>query len=313
MSQALKSKSKEGLKLKGREIEKEKETEKEELKARKELDGKDKKDKEGKDLETKGSNPLFDSILQQVVGLLAIVITDRDGVILFKSYTPSFAAQLASEKEKEKSISTLATTGPSASFEDYQRENGEEEDDSSRINETEDDERDDEKEKWEGGSGISGSSQGLGSSNSNRPPSTSGTLATSSSSGGASSFSSSFTLAIQQVRKLNLGENKYITAFYKNRTIIHANHEPLIITLVAGQVANIGLILSRIVPDIKSKLEPVKKIVAESIATERDIDDDHSHGQSSSSSGVESSGTSSTGLSDQRKLQSTTGNSDSVG
>jgi len=312
-SQTSRSRSKEGLKVKGRDGEREKESEiREDPKTRKDFDvGKEKK-VDGKDLETKGSSPFFDSLLQQVVGLLAVVVSDRDGVILFKSYTISFAAQLASEREKERSI-TSATTGPSSSFDDYPRENGEDEEDGSRINETEDDERDDDKEKWDGGPGLSGSGQGLGGSGLGRPPSASGTLASSSSSGGASSFSSSFTLAIQQARKLNLGENKYITAFYKNRTIIHANYEPLIITLVAGPVANIGLILSRVVPDIKSKLEPVKKLVADSI--ERDTDDDHSHLTSSTGSGtgVDTGTTGVSGTSEQRKSQGITGNSDSVG
>lgn len=47
-----------------------------------------------------------------------------------------------------------------------------------------------------------------------------------------------------QAAKLQFGKNKHITAFYKDRTVVHINCLPLVISAVAAPNANIGLLLS---------------------------------------------------------------------
>ena len=51
-------------------------------------------------------------------------------------------------------------------------------------------------------------------------------------------------LCPSQAAKLQFGKNKHITAFYKDRTVVHINCLPLVISAVAAPNANIGLLLS---------------------------------------------------------------------
>lgn len=88
-----------------------------------------------------------------------------------------------------------------------------------------------------------------------------------------------------QAAKLQFGKNKHITAFYKDRTVVHINCLPLVISAVAAPNANIGLLLSmqqvRRTPrvlrvatlqfvrahtcqDLRTALEPLRQVVEKS-------------------------------------------------
>eukprot|EP00455_Lapot_gusevi_P038164 TRINITY_DN4275_c0_g1_i9.p1 TRINITY_DN4275_c0_g1~~TRINITY_DN4275_c0_g1_i9.p1 ORF type:complete len:146 (-),score=38.40 TRINITY_DN4275_c0_g1_i9:304-687(-) len=72
-----------------------------------------------------------------------------------------------------------------------------------------------------------------------------------------SALSAAFTVATEQASKLQLGRNQTITSFYQDFVLIHVNHMPIVITLLASADANLGFLLS-LVPRLKASLEPIR-------------------------------------------------------
>ncbi|KAK3608232.1 hypothetical protein CHS0354_007248 [Potamilus streckersoni] len=56
-------------------------------------------------------------------------------------------------------------------------------------------------------------------------------------------FLGTFGMATDQASKLNLSQNKTITAMYKNYQVVQMNKSPLLVTLIATRSANTGLLL----------------------------------------------------------------------
>mmetsp|Transcript_20102 Transcript_20102/g.29886 ORF Transcript_20102/g.29886 Transcript_20102/m.29886 type:complete len:142 (+) Transcript_20102:457-882(+) len=79
------------------------------------------------------------------------------------------------------------------------------------------------------------------------------------------SLISTFSNVSDQANKFTFGKNNTITTFFKNRTVIHVNHAPLVISFIAGTNANCGLLVG-LVPDLKQALLPLQQIAASSQA-----------------------------------------------
>jgi len=78
-----------------------------------------------------------------------------------------------------------------------------------------------------------------------------------------SPLGAAFAIATEQASKLRTGKNKTITSFYEKKVIVHINHLPLIIGLIAdSETANVGVLLA-FVQDIKNALEPLRKSILE--------------------------------------------------
>jgi len=77
-------------------------------------------------------------------------------------------------------------------------------------------------------------------------------------------MSATFSVALDQVGKLQLGKSESIVSFYSNLVVVHINHHPLVISffLEETEEANVGLLLS-LGQDLKKVLEPLRKAVAQ--------------------------------------------------
>lgn len=67
-------------------------------------------------------------------------------------------------------------------------------------------------------------------------------------------------LSLHQVGKLKFGVVQSVTAFFDNVVLIHVNHLPLVITLVASNSAHIGA-LQTLARQLRPALTPLKKCV----------------------------------------------------
>jgi hypothetical protein len=52
----------------------------------------------------------------------------------------------------------------------------------------------------------------------------------------------SFAVLTEQASKLQLGKNKSMTCFYKDRVIVHLNHAPFIVSILGNVHLNVGLV-----------------------------------------------------------------------
>jgi predicted regulator of Ras-like GTPase activity (Roadblock/LC7/MglB family) len=91
-----------------------------------------------------------------------------------------------------------------------------------------------------------------------------------------SSTATSFSLAVSQASKLALGESQTVTAYYADSVIVHASLLPLLVTVVASPVANTGVITNRILPDLRKKLEPLRKAAQEEMENELRAEEENS-------------------------------------
>ncbi|XP_053214033.1 ragulator complex protein LAMTOR3-like [Panonychus citri] len=73
-------------------------------------------------------------------------------------------------------------------------------------------------------------------------------------------FLLSTAIACEQASKLGSGRCKTITCLYDSFQIIHFNHQPIMITLIASDEANTGFLLS-LESQFDPILSPLKKIV----------------------------------------------------
>lgn len=67
-------------------------------------------------------------------------------------------------------------------------------------------------------------------------------------------------LCLHQVGKLKFGVVQSVTSFFDNVVLIHVNHLPLVITLVASNSAHIGA-LQTLARQLRPALTPLKKCV----------------------------------------------------
>lgn len=70
-------------------------------------------------------------------------------------------------------------------------------------------------------------------------------------------LSATFAVASEQASKLKMGRNVSVTSFHKDKIIVHINDLPIIITLLADQEVNVGMLMS-FTPEIKRALSPLK-------------------------------------------------------
>ncbi|KAL8000020.1 putative ragulator complex protein LAMTOR3 [Plasmopara halstedii] len=73
-------------------------------------------------------------------------------------------------------------------------------------------------------------------------------------------LSTVFAGAAEQVGKLKLGAVQTVTAFFDDVVLIHINHAPLVITLVASNSPQIGA-LQALANELRPALTPLKKCV----------------------------------------------------
>ncbi|RHY04019.1 hypothetical protein DYB36_008756 [Aphanomyces astaci] len=69
-----------------------------------------------------------------------------------------------------------------------------------------------------------------------------------------------FAAAAEQAGKLKFGSVSAITCFFDSTALIHINHLPLVITLIAAQGASLGALFD-LADDLKALLLPLKKVV----------------------------------------------------
>jgi len=67
------------------------------------------------------------------------------------------------------------------------------------------------------------------------------------------SLAATFAVATDQASKLRLGKNKMLLSFYKDRLIVHINHLPIVISLIADVDANAGVLLA-LAPELTKAL-----------------------------------------------------------
>ncbi|GLE03318.1 hypothetical protein PINS_up012208 [Pythium insidiosum] len=67
----------------------------------------------------------------------------------------------------------------------------------------------------------------------------------------------------EQIGKLRFGVVQSVSAFYGDVAVLHINAQPLVVTLVASQSAQIGA-LHALVPQLRDALAPLKKCVESS-------------------------------------------------
>ncbi|RHY14517.1 hypothetical protein DYB32_008937 [Aphanomyces invadans] len=63
-----------------------------------------------------------------------------------------------------------------------------------------------------------------------------------------------------QAGKLKFGSVSAITCFFDSTALLHINHMPLVITLIAAQGASLGALFD-LADDLKEWLTPLKKVV----------------------------------------------------
>lgn len=61
--------------------------------------------------------------------------------------------------------------------------------------------------------------------------------------------------------KLNIGENKYIASLYDNYELLHYNLYPIVVTFIAQNDSNLGLIIASL-PQMAQVLEHIRQQVA---------------------------------------------------
>ncbi|CAK4612351.1 hypothetical protein LEN26_001053 [Aphanomyces euteiches] len=69
-----------------------------------------------------------------------------------------------------------------------------------------------------------------------------------------------FAAAAEQAGKLRFGNVQTITCFFDTTVLIHVNHLPVVITLIAAQGASVGALLD-VANDLKAIVGPLKKVV----------------------------------------------------
>ncbi|ETV94938.1 hypothetical protein H310_11584 [Aphanomyces invadans] len=69
-----------------------------------------------------------------------------------------------------------------------------------------------------------------------------------------------FAAAAEQAGKLKFGSVSAITCFFDSTALLHINHMPLVITLIAAQGASLGALFD-LADDLKEWLTPLKKVV----------------------------------------------------
>ncbi|KAF0700550.1 Aste57867_8886 [Aphanomyces stellatus] len=72
-----------------------------------------------------------------------------------------------------------------------------------------------------------------------------------------------FAAAADQAGKLRFGSVTAITCFFDTTALVHINHLPLVITLIASQGASVGALID-LADDLKALLAPLKKVVESS-------------------------------------------------
>uniref|UniRef100_A0AAX7SVI7 Ragulator complex protein LAMTOR3 n=1 Tax=Astatotilapia calliptera TaxID=8154 RepID=A0AAX7SVI7_ASTCA len=73
-------------------------------------------------------------------------------------------------------------------------------------------------------------------------------------------FLSTFALATDQGSKLGLSKNKSIICYYNAYQIVQFNRLPLVISFIAGNTANTGLIMS-LEKELASLIEELRQVV----------------------------------------------------
>ncbi|KAG9411410.1 Ragulator complex protein lamtor3 [Aphanomyces cochlioides] len=69
-----------------------------------------------------------------------------------------------------------------------------------------------------------------------------------------------FAAAAEQAGKLRFGNVQTITCFFGTTVLIHVNHLPVVITLIAAQGASVGALVD-VANDLKAIVGPLKKVV----------------------------------------------------
>jgi len=67
------------------------------------------------------------------------------------------------------------------------------------------------------------------------------------------SLAAAFVVATDQASKLRMGKNKTLLSFFKDHLIVHLNNLPIVITLIADQDANAGMLLA-LAPELTQAL-----------------------------------------------------------
>jgi len=77
---------------------------------------------------------------------------------------------------------------------------------------------------------------------------------------GEEALAASYNVLSDQLAKLQLGKNKHVSCFFKDRLLVHINLHPLVVTVVGTAAMNLGVLLS-LVPDLKKGLEPLNQTI----------------------------------------------------
>ena len=73
-------------------------------------------------------------------------------------------------------------------------------------------------------------------------------------------LSAIFAQTAEHAGKLGLGKNRHITAFYDDSAVVHASCPPLVLSIMVGADANVGLILDQL-PHLTAALAPLQQHV----------------------------------------------------
>lgn len=73
-------------------------------------------------------------------------------------------------------------------------------------------------------------------------------------------FAASASQVLDQVNKMGLGANETVTALYDGLLVVHINHLPLVITLLASEDANAGTLVD-LAADLKVKLAQMRNSI----------------------------------------------------
>jgi len=67
------------------------------------------------------------------------------------------------------------------------------------------------------------------------------------------SLAAAFAVATDQASKLRMGKNKTLLSFFKDRLIVHISNLPIVISLIADQDANAGMLVA-LAPELTQSL-----------------------------------------------------------